>query len=84
MAQEAVSEEQSMSPYPCGMMTAPHTVVSNSGERDILSVCQVTGLVSVFGFFVCFSRQDFSVSQGYAEKYCLEKFKKKFICLSTQ
>lgn len=56
MAQEAVSEEQSMSPYPCGMMTAPHTVVSNSGERDILSVCQVTGLVSVFGFFVCFSR----------------------------
>lgn len=68
MAQEAVSEEQSMSPYPCGMMTAPHTVVSNSGERDILSVCQVTGLVS----------------QGYAEKYCLEKFKKKFICLSTQ
>lgn len=78
MAQEAVSEEQSMSPYPCGMMTAPHTVVSNSGERDILSVCQVTGLVSVFGFFVCFS------SQGYAEKYCLEKFKKKFICLSTQ
>lgn len=77
MAQEAVSEEQSMSPYPCGMMTAPHTVVSNSGERDILSVCQVTGLVSVFGFFVCFSRQDFSVSARDTQRNTVSKNLKK-------